>query len=403
MKRLIVPHVSGIAVVMNSKFWLAAAVLAGGASAAAQQPPRVVPTGAKIEASGFVTIASAPASPFPDRLPPPGARPKDERGYYAQLAGISDAEAAKRLREQRASRPAFEKLLATLRRREAGNFTDARLIHKPDWAYVLYFKRDPERTLAKYIKRPHFKAGLARYSTAELQTIAKPWVERFTTHRLLGGHGTDATFGEVRMDLVVSEAEFEAIAAREKWVLPSAIKLEFAGGVDGAAVAPAVQSMIRIFPHSDRALGATNQALLGGRIVLQDGCFYVSGPEKPQRLAYFAREVALGVDPQGHLSLRSRGATPRHLGRIGEPFSWGGPIGIAEDAPMVAELRKRCGNAPLEHVGVPESARLFHVRPWVVDAIAERRKISRAEAWRRFKTCLEQRETSRRYFDCDML
>ena len=135
MKRAIVPFVSGIAAVMNSKLWLAAASAALGASASAQLAPggamTLVPTGATIEASGYATIVSAPASPFPD-APPPDARPKDERGYYAQLAGISDAEAAKRMREQRASRPAFEKLLATLRRREAGNFTDARLIHNPD-------------------------------------------------------------------------------------------------------------------------------------------------------------------------------------------------------------------------------------------------------------------------------
>ena len=70
---------------------------------------------------------------------------------------------------------------------------------------------------------------------------------------------------------------------------------------------------------------------------------------------------------------------------------------------MVAELRVRCGNTPLEHVGVPESSRLFHVRPWVIDAIAQRRKISREEAWRRFKSCLATRETSRRYLDCDMI
>ena len=73
--------------------------------------------------------------------------------------------------------------------------------------------------------------------------------------------------------------------------------------------------------------------------------------------------------------------------------------------PMVAELRARCGNAPLEHVGIPQSAWLFMVRPWVIDAIAERRKISREEAWRRFKACLEDREARKpgAAFDCDML
>jgi hypothetical protein len=41
----------------------------------------------------------------------------------------------------------------------------------------------------------------------------------------------------------------------------------------------------------------------------------------------------------------------------------------------------------------------------VIDAIAERRKISRDEAWRRFKACLEEREARRpgALFDCDTL
>jgi len=385
---------------------LGVVALAACASPSSSQPPGeqpVTPAGAKIEASGFATIEQAPPSPFPDRMPPPDNRPKDERGYYAQLAGISDAEAKKRLAEQAATRPAFEKLVRTLRKREAGNFTDARIVHKPDWAYVLYFKRNPQRSLAKYIKRPHFKAALARYSRAELDAIARPWVDRFMRHRLLGGHGSDATFGEVRMDLVVSESEFRAIAAREGWQVPDAIKLEFSGGVEGSRIAPRLRPLIRILPQSDRALGATNQALLGGRIALRDGCLFVTGPTKPDRLAYFGREVAIGVDDQGYLALRSRGPDPRHLGRIGESFSWGGPIGITEDMPMVAELRGRCGTAPLEHVGIPQSSRLFHVRPYVIDAIAARRKISRDEAWRRFRSCLEQRETSGRYFDCDII
>jgi hypothetical protein len=368
--------------------------------------PPALPQGAVIGTSGFASIEQAPPSPFPDTLPPPENRPKDERGFYAQMAGISDAEAAKRMAEQAASRPEFNRLTRLMQEREPDNFTAARVVHKPDWSYVLYFKRDPERTLAKYTKNPHIKAALARYSKAELDAIARPWVERFTAHRLLGGHGTDATFGEIRMDMVVSEAEFREIAARQGWPqLPDAIKLDFAGAAEGAAVDERVRPLIRVFPQSDRALGATNQALLHGRIVLRDGCLFVTGGNGPARLAYFAREVALGLDEQGYLALKRRGPAPRHLGRIGEQFNWAGPIGINETMPMVAELRARCGNAPLEHVGVPDSARLFHIRPWVIDAIAERRRISREEAWRRFKACLEDREARKpgTMLECDML
>lgn len=375
--------------------------LAACGSAAAQT---VIPKGAKLEASGFATIEKAPPSPFPDRLPPSENRPKNETGFYARMAGISDAEAQKRIAEQHQTRPQFARLIGTLRAREAGNFTDARIVHKPDWAYVFYLKRNPEATLAKYIRHPHFRAALARFSREELNAIASPWVERFSRHRLLGGHGSDATFGEVRMDLVVSEAEFRDIAAKEGWRVPDAIKLEFSEPAVGAPVSDPVRPLVRIFPQSDRALGATNQALLRGTIVLRDGCFFVTGQNGRDSLAYFAREVALGLDEQGYVALRTRTPEPRHLGRIGEPFSWGGPIGTSETMPMARALRARCGNAPLMHVGVPDSSRLFEVRPWVIDSIAERRKISREEAWRRFKKCLEERETRKGGpLDCDMI
>jgi hypothetical protein len=70
---------------------------------------------------------------------------------------------------------------------------------------------------------------------------------------------------------------------------------------------------------------------------------------------------------------------------------------------MVAAPLTRCGDAPLEHVGIPQSARLFRIRSWVIDAIADRRGISRDEAWRRFRACLEAQEakTAGGYFDCD--
>ncbi len=321
-----------------------------------------VPTGAKIEPSGFATIETASPAPVTPN-PPATDRPKDERSYYARLANVSETEAAKRLAEQEKSRPQFERLLRTLRAREAGNFTDARMIHTPDWAYVFYFKRDPERTLARHTRYPHFKAGQARFSTAELDAIAKPWVTRFNAERLLTGFGTDATYGEVRMDLVVSEAEYKAIAARQGWgPLPEPIKLEFAKGAAGTPVAREVAPLVRIFPHSDRALGITNQALLGGRIVLRDGCLWVTGPAKPDRLAYFPREFGLGVDGENYLAIVARDGSGKIVGRIGEEFNWGGPIGLAPDAPMVAELRAACGNAPIEHVGMLSSAAAFRSR-----------------------------------------
>ncbi|HEY8592101.1 MAG TPA: hypothetical protein VIL42_04455 [Sphingomicrobium sp.] len=327
-------------------------------------PPQPVaaPLGAKVEASGFWSIGEAPVSPAP---PPEARKLQNERTYYAELAGVSNAEAAKRMREQEAFRPRFERLMAEIRKKERGNYTDVELIHRPDWAYVLYFKRDPQKTLAKYTSSPRVKARSSRYTRGELQRLAQPWIERFGEERLVTGYGMNARRGTADIDMVVSEEEFAAIARRNGWsTLPEFLNLKFTASAVGPEVDPAAAAGVRIFPHGDRALGMIHMAGFHGRIVLKDGCFFVENgvPSGKLSLAYFPREVGLYVDRQGYLALRTRTSEPRHLGRIGESFTWAGPIGISEDAPMVAELRKRCGSAPLIHLSIPESKSIMEAR-----------------------------------------
>lgn len=339
---------------------LAAGSSASVGSGGQEQPKLRIPEGARVEPSGFLTVEQAPASP---PGPPLARGPENELTFYAQLAGVSNAEAAKRLKEQEATRPEFERLLAQLRSRERGNFTEAELVHRPDWAYLLYFKHEPDKTLARYTSNPRFQARAARYTEEELRALSRPWIERFDRERLHTGYAMNARHGRAEIDMIVSEEEFEAIAAREGWEpLPDYMLLRFGDAPVGAAVDPAIAARVRIFPQGDRNLGATNQAAIHGRIVLRDGCFRVIGHDGKEQLAYFAREVGLGLDPAGYLSLHARTAKPRHLGRIGEPFTWAGPIGIGEDAPMVSELRARCGDAPLMHVGIPDSSAMFNAR-----------------------------------------
>jgi hypothetical protein len=320
-----------------------------------------LPVGAQAERSGFWTILTAPNSPPAPREPNRGH--DNERTFYAQHAGISNAEAAKRLKAQEATRPEFERLMRTLRTKERGNYTDAELIHRPDWAYLIYFKRNPAATLARYTKNPRFQARSARYTRGELERLTKPWIDRLNAERLTTGYGMNARRGTADIDMVVSREEFEAIARRNGWgPVPEYLNLKFDIAPVGPSVAPSVASGIRVFAQGDRNLGATNQAALTGRIVLKDGCLKVIGFDGKEQLTYFAREVGLGLDRDGYLSLHARAATPRHLGRIGEMFTWAGPIGIDESAPMVAELRARCGGAPLMHVGVPDSSAMFNAR-----------------------------------------
>lgn len=337
---------------------------AGCACSAPAEPPAqsTVPKGARVESSGFLTVEHAPPSPAGERS---RRGPENELTFYAQLAGVSNEEAAKRLKEQEATRPEFERLLAQLRSKERGNFTEAELVHRPDWAFLLYFKRDPQDTLAKYTRNPRFQARSSRYTEEELQELSAPWIDRLGKERLFTGYAMNARHGRAEIDMLVSEDEYAAIAARHGWgPVPDYVLLKFDGAPVGAAMDDAVAFGIRIFPQSDRNLGMTNQAALHGRIILRDGCFYVVNPvrSEPAKLAYFPREVGLYVDPQGYLALRTRMAQPRHLGRIGEPFTWAGPIGLPETAPMVRELRERCGDAPLMHVAVPESSAMFNAR-----------------------------------------
>lgn len=372
------------------------------ACAPAKSPPAAAtqdfaPTDARIESSGFATVLQAPSPAYPEDPPPPENRPVGgEAAWYARAHGITEAEARKRQAEQQALQPEFERLLATLRTQEAGNFTAPRMVHVPDWAYEFYFKRDPAATLARHTRNPRFKAALARYTRAELDELIQPWAARFQGAGILNGYGSDETHGTADFMLAATRAEYERMAAREGWQLPDAIKLAFAPELHGPAVDPKAAPFVRIFPHSDRSTGAILSSATTGRIVLQDGCFRVLRQGSPPALAYFAKEAGLAVDAQGYLAVRDR--SPRRpsdqeaLGRIGEVFVWGGHGEVSEDMPMVADLRKRCGAGPIAHVGSPASLHHFRVRPFAIDDYARGKRISRQAAWKEIKDCWRRQD-----------
>lgn len=205
-----------------------------------------------------------------------------------------------------------------------------------------------------------------RMTQQALLAATKPWVDRLNAERLVTGYGVNAREGRLDMDMVVSEAEYRALAVAKGWgPAPPTIFMRFSAAPAGPAIAPDALPGIRIFPQNDRNLGITHQAAIHGSIVLRDGCFFVESgsPESSRMLAYFPREVGLYRDPQGYLALRSRFPDHRqHVGRIGESFVWAGPIAASEQLPMVRDLRARCGNAPLMMLSVPTSQSIFLAR-----------------------------------------
>ena len=356
-----------------------------------------VPTDARIERSGYATILRAPSPAYPADPPAPDNRPVGgEAAWYARGQNITETEARKRLAEQQALQPEFERLLAILRTQEAGNFTAPRMVHAPDWAYELYFKREPEATLARYTRNLRFKAVLARYTRAELDALIQPWAVRFQKAGILNGYGSDETHGTAEFMLALTRAEYERMAARAGWQLPDTITLAFAPALQGAAVDAKAAPFVRIFPQSDRSAGMILASATVGRIVLQDGCFRVLRQNSPPALAYFAKEAGLGVDDQGYLALRDRSpqrpSRQDNMGRIGEVFVWGGYGEVTDGMAMVAELRKRCGDGPIAHVGNPTSQHHSRVRPFAIDEYARGKRISRQAAWTEIKACWRRQD-----------
>jgi quinol monooxygenase YgiN len=291
---------------------------------------------------------------------PPG--PQGEAAWYAKDQKISIAEARKRQDEQNALRPRFEKLMTELRAKEAGNYTDARVVHQPDWAYVLFFKRNPDATLAKYISHAHFKAALAPYTREELDALVKPWADRFTKANIVGGYGSDATYGTAEFMMSVTEEEYREIAEREGWgPVPTPIKLGFAQQLAVQAVDPKVAPLLRHFASERRATVFQLEALGTGRIILRDGCLRVVGYKGQESLAMFHKETGIGLDSDGYVALINRG-TGKPAGRIGEMFAWGAPNNSSGEMPEVIELRAECGSDPVVNVGNPESKTAFDQR-----------------------------------------
>jgi hypothetical protein len=356
---------------MRNRFRAAAlAVLASSGAAKVPPPPPppvtiehpILPRGATmVGTAAHATILKVPPSPTAGIKPHrPGYRSVSE--WYAREEGLSLEEARKRLSEQQAILPIFDRLQARLRATEADNYVDARLIHQPDWAYVLYFKRDPEATLRKYSVNPRFRAALAPLTRQELEAILAPWVKRFGEAGIAGGWGVNAIEGKVDMMISVTEAEYRRLAADKGWgEVPAPIKLGFAEDLPFPRVDPAIAPLLRGFASESRATTIQLEAGFSGRVILDDGCLRleVKGRKKGP-LAVFHRETGIGLDAQGYLAIIDR-STGKAKGRIGEMWSWAGP-NPGKEFDGLAELKAACGDGPIVNVGNPESKAVFDAR-----------------------------------------
>lgn len=325
-------------------------------------PMMPVPTGATVGSSAFATVTDVPVPDYSKTVAPaPGAR-GEMTDWMWRAQGLTIDQARKRMAALHALESEFERLRTRLQAEEPDNYTGAQIVYLPDWAYQLHFKRDPEATLARYTNNPRFKAAPGRHTPQELDALIKPWLERFARAGISPGYGRDGTVGTASFMMNVTEDEYRAVAAREGWgPVPDAIRLSFVRRLAILAVDPRVAPLLRAFANDSLPTMLQPEAGFEGRIVLRDGCLRLVANDGQAPLAYFHHETGIGLDEQGYLALIDR-RTGKPKGRIGETFVWAGPNRFRENMPGLTELKAKCGDLPVAHVGNPESKAAFDIR-----------------------------------------
>lgn len=296
------------------------------------------------DGGAFATILTAPPSPI--------GRPTETagRGGGEPLGNPDEA--------------AMEAAMALDRRlqAEAGpDYVGLRIVRDPTPRVAFQFRRDAAATLARFTSDRRFVAVEGGVPRAELQPLFDEWWARFQPHRILGGGSVMEFDGEVRFDMTIDRAGFEAIAAREGWILPERLRLNFPPPPNPRAVDPVLASRIRVFARQDRAPGAVLQAALGGRLILRDGCFRLQDHgDGGEPLVLFGRDVELTIDDAGHMIVSD--PSEGRLARVGERVIWSGPRGVDEADAGVHALRAACGADPIVAVGEPVSEAVFNAR-----------------------------------------
>lgn len=291
------------------------------------------------ERAAYETLVKAPPSPVFHERQRPGST--DEGAANPDEATLRDALA----------------LDARLRVKGGPDYVGYRILRDPRPRVAFQFRRDASAALARFTADPRFVAVNGGVPRAELEPLFEEWRARFEPHRIWGGGGVMEFEGEVRFEMTVDQAAFRAIAAREGWILPERLRLNFPAAQNPRAVDPALASRVRVFARQDRADAAVNQAALSGRLILRDGCFRMQQADGSEPLVLFGRDAELSLDSSGHLAVSDRRLAT--TARVGERVIWSGPRSVDPRDEGVQVLRQACGDDPIVAIGEPSSAARF--------------------------------------------
>ncbi|WP_206185452.1 hypothetical protein [Sphingosinicella sp. CPCC 101087] len=290
------------------------------------------------------------------------ARMESESQRIARTRGIPLAEAELLMNPDEAATRDALALDRRLKTHAEGNYIGMRIVRDPDPRFAFQFRRNATATLARFTSDRRFAAAEGGVPREELQPLFDEWLARFEPHRILGAGSVNEFDGMVQFDMIIDEAGYRAIAAREGWILPERVRLHFPPAPNARSVDPALAPLVRVFARQDRAPGVVLSAALSGRLILRDGCFRMQEHGAGEPLVLFGRDVELGVDEDGYMVVTDPRGSESYGGpsaRIGERVVWSGPRGVDAADEGVKALRAACGSDPIVAVGEPRSERRF--------------------------------------------
>lgn len=212
------------------------------------------------------------------------------------------------------------------------------------------------------------KGEVSRERTAAMpangKEIGETWRKRLEEKGVLDGYGLEGK-GEngpiSSFSTVMTAKEFDAWVAEKGWAVPRHFRWDFVPELIAPVVTAKAAPAIKYWPASKRRTGMQLEALLAGRVFMRDGCFWVSQPGAPEKLAWFLAETGLDRDDEGYLVLVDR-YTGELRARLGEEMVWGGPNAVDKNDDRVQTYMKACDGDDVVNVGNPEAAERMYVR-----------------------------------------
>ncbi len=186
--------------------------------------------------------------------------------------------------------------------------------------------------------------------------VGELWLQRLQTLDVVDGYGMAGKDDDgpiIGFDLRMTAEDFDHWVEENGWEVPSYLRWGFVPPISFPRITEQAQEGVRIWPASEQRTGLQLQSADGGRVFLEDGCFYVQRRgEDAAQLAWFHAETGLDVDDDGYYVLVNR-ISGQVEGRLGENFTWASSNTIMPGGPSMAEFREACGEGEILGIANP--------------------------------------------------